>query len=350
MYLCQEFQMQNTTSYLNDVHAELAPSDETLSAARSRRDEILAKARSYPGSLRTYLSGSIAHRTANQDTDADCGLVLDRRSYPELGPDGDEEGPNQIVEDVRESLRDELKEDHPGMRFRVTKRAIQVSYNEPLDDRSDPSVDLIVALTRKGQGLWIPNNETKNWDASDPEYHTRVLTADPAGLRRVRAKVIRLAKGWNTQYSEPGLCSFNIEALALSCIGNEHGLPDGLAEFFRFAASDLKRRLTPDPAGVSNAIKLLKDRDTVVGRLKRAAGFMKDALDNDDDKTKVQEAMASLYWKYVDPPPESDSKAAFAHALRGVTPPLGVSGGALNLGNIGTTSLKSTRSYGSERA
>ena len=133
--------MQNTASYLNDVHAELAPSDGTLSAARSRRDEILGKAKNYPGTLRTYISGSIAHRTANQDTDADCGVVLDRRSYPKLGPDGEGEGPNQTVEGVRESLRDELKEDHPDIRFRVTKRAIQVSYNEPIDDGSDPSVD-----------------------------------------------------------------------------------------------------------------------------------------------------------------------------------------------------------------
>ena len=123
--------MQNTASYLNDIHAELAPSDDTLSTARSRRDEVLAKARSYPGALRTYKSGSIAHRTANQDTDADCGVVLDRRSYPKLGPDSEGEAPNETVEDVRVSLRDELKEDYPDIRFRVTKRAIQVSIQRP---------------------------------------------------------------------------------------------------------------------------------------------------------------------------------------------------------------------------
>ena len=197
----------------------------------------------------------------------------------------------------------DLKEDHPEIRFRVTKRAIKVSFNEPLEDGSDPSVDLIVALTRKGQGLWIPNTESKDWDASDPEYHTKVLTDDPAGLRRIRAKIIRLAKGWNTQFTKPGLCSFNIEALALTCIDEEHGVPDGLAEFFRFAASDLKKHLTPDPAGVSKPIKLLEDRDTVVGRLQQAAKSMKDALENDDDKEKVQESMSKLYWKYVDAAP-----------------------------------------------
>ena len=331
--------MQNTAAYLNNIHAELAPSDDTLSAAKSRRDEVLAKARDYPGILRTYISGSIAHRTANNDTDADCGLVLDRRAYPKLGPDGEREAPNQMVEGVRQFLRERLQEDHPDIRFRVTKRAIKVSFNEPLNDETDPSVDLIVALTRKGGG----------WDASDPEYHTKVLTDDPAELRRVRAKVIRLAKGWNTQFAEPGLCSFNIEALALGCIREEHSVPDGLAEFFRFAASDLKKRLTPDPAGVSKPIKLLMERDTVVGRLEQAAKRMKAALEDDDDKTTVQEAMAGLYWKHVSPPSGSASKEAIASALRSGNSALGVSGGALSLGS-GGPSLKPTRSYGSERA
>ena len=340
--------MQNTASFLNDVHTKLAPSDDTLSAARSRRDEVLKADRKYPGTLRTYISGSIAHRTANQDTDADCGVVLDRRSYPKLGPDGEDEGPNQIVEDVREFLRDHLKEAFPNIRFRVTKRAIKISFNEPLEDGSDPSVDLIVALTRKGRGLWIPNNESQNWDASDPEYHTHVLTADPAELRRVRAKVIRLAKGWNMQYARPGLCSFNIEALALACINDEHGVPDGLAEFLRYSASDLKKHLTPDPAGVSKPIKLLEDRDTVVGRLQKAAKSMRDALDNDSDKEKVQEAMARLYWNYVDPPSGSNAKAEFASALREGETSLSVTGGTLGFGTSGTSTLKRTRSYGSE--
>ena len=117
-----------------------------------------------------------------------------------------------------------------------------------------------------------------------------------------------------------------------------------------FGGFGLKKRLTPDPAGVSKPIKLLIDRDTVVGRLQRAAKFMREALDNDGDKTKVQEAIAGLYWQYVDPPDGSGSKEAMATALRSGSPLLGVSGGALTLGGAGTTSLKPTRSYGSERA
>ena len=68
------------------------------------------------------------------------------------------------------------------------------------------------------------------------------------------------------------------------------------------------------------------------------------------DKIKVQETMAGLYWNYVSPPDGSASKEAIASALRSGSPALGVSGGALSLGGSGGPSLKSTRSWGSERA
>ena len=59
--------------------------------------------------------------------------------------------------------------------------------------------------------------------------------------------------------------------------------------------------------------------------------------------------MANLYWKYVDPPAESDSKGAFASVLRSGEPALGISAGALSLGNGGAARLKTTRAYGGER-
>jgi hypothetical protein len=58
--------------------------------ARERRRRVLKHAKSFPGIRGTFNSGSIAHGTANSDLDADCGVILDRRTYPDLGPDGDE--------------------------------------------------------------------------------------------------------------------------------------------------------------------------------------------------------------------------------------------------------------------
>ena len=55
-----------TASILKDVLGETAPSDEILKAVRTRRDKVLSRARGYPGALRTYSSGSIAHNFSPQ--------------------------------------------------------------------------------------------------------------------------------------------------------------------------------------------------------------------------------------------------------------------------------------------
>ena len=225
--------MGHTANVLDDVRTQVAPSDQTLAVARERRRAVIDAAKAYPGFLRSYMLGSIAHGTANGDTDADCGIVLDRRSYPKLGPDGDGDGPSDTVESMRGHLREALSEDYDGLSFRVTKRAIMVTFNDPVAEGVDPHVDLIVAINRKDEpGLWIPNTERNGWDASDPEAHTSLLTSGERSRRTARARVVRLAKAWNNQYSQPGLCSFNIEALALAALDGERDLAQGLATLF----------------------------------------------------------------------------------------------------------------------
>jgi hypothetical protein len=334
-----------TAFILDDILRTIAPSDETLDAVRNRRDEVLGVVAPYPGALRTYASGSVAHRTANDDTDADGGVVLDRRSYPELGPDGGNEGPTDIVEDMRAYLRDALKEAHPRIAFRLSKRAIRVTYKEPLADGTDPTVDLIVALTRKDGALWIPNLDRPGWDPSDPECHTRLMTAEPATLRRTRGKIVRLAKAWNKQYTQPGLSAFNITALALACITERMGVATGLAEFFTYAAQDLKQRLTPDPANVSPPIEVLIDRSNVILRLEHASKRMEEVLTHDNDETAVREALSSVYWEYVQTPAGSTSKAAFADILRSGNAGVGISGGLIKA-MPSTVPFKTTRAFG----
>ena len=277
--------------------------------ARERRNEVLVAMADFLGYLRGYASGSIAHRTANFDTDADCGAVLDRRSYPNLGPDGEGEGPTEIVEEARAFLRERLKPDHPDIKFRVTKRAIQVTYHEPLSDGTDPQVDLIIALTRKeADGLWIPNTTADRWDPSHPECHTSLLTAEPKALRQKRAHVIRLAKGENGEHREKALCSFNLEALALPSVCEGTGLGVALAEFFEYGAADLSRRLTPDPADVSPPIKTLLSRDTAVRRLRRAGEYVREALDSDDNECQVRAALCQVFPSFVDDCEPSDEE------------------------------------------
>lgn len=340
--------MGHTAIVLDDVRTQVAPSDATLAVARERRRAVIDAAKTYPGFLRSYMSGSIAHGTANDDTDADCGIVLDRRSYPNLGPDGDGDGPSDTVESVRGHLREALSEDHEDLSFRVTKRAIMVKFNDPVAEDVDPHVDLIVALSRKdAPGLWIPNTERDGWDASDPETHTALLTAGTRSSRAARARVVRLAKVWNNQYNQPGLCSFNIEALALAALDGETDLAQGLAALFSHAASDLRRHLTPDPAGVSSAIKLKLDRNVVVGRLDKAAAHVAAALvaDKNDDRDTVLDELANVFWDYVDAPESSDSKAALAQRLLSDAP-VGFAGGGLVRPSESAKPLKPTRAFG----
>jgi len=335
-----------TEELLSDVRRQIAPSDERLTLVRQHRDEVVAVAARFDGVLRTYVSGSVAHGTANDDLDADCGVVLDRRSYPKFGPDGDSEGPGAIVESVRSFLGDELRLTHPNAYLRLTKRSIKVSFREPMEDGFDPTVDLIVALTRKAGALWIPNLEQGHWNASDPEYHTMLLTAEPKSLRVTRARAIRLAKAWNASFSKPGLCSFNIAALALSAVEEGVGVPRALLALFDFGARDLDEHLTADPAGLSGPIKLLIETGSVVERMRRAADLMRQALEHDKDEDAVADALANLFPKYVKPPVGSSSKAGLASALRQGNSAVGVRLGSLAVAAPRQVHLKETRAYG----
>ena len=99
---------------------------------------------------------SLAHATANcptheRDTglDADCGVKLDRRSHPTLGPDSPEnDGPTPIVEEVGDHRRPKVLAEHPKAISEITTRAILIKFNAPLLTGEDPTVDLIVGLRR----------------------------------------------------------------------------------------------------------------------------------------------------------------------------------------------------------
>lgn len=329
--------MSKIHDLLDQIRDDVAPSDTTLSDARENRDAVLSSAGTFDGALRTYRSGSIAHGTANDDTDADCGIVLDRRVWTELGPDGDDDGPGEVVERVRSKVRSDLNDDGWDVSTRLTKRAIEVRFPD------GPSVDLIVGLTRKGAaGLWIPNLKTSSWDASHPERHTELLTANPKSLRATRARAIRLAKAWNKQPSQPGLCSFNLEALALAAVEPGMGLPEALHAIADHGATDLAKRLTPDPADVSPPIKLLIDRGIVVSRLSALAASLAKAIESEDDD-EVQDLIAAAYPNYLEPA-DRQSKASVSASLRGGND--GVRYTASGITAATGSQVKTTRSFG----
>lgn len=343
-----------TTKLLDIIRSQIAPDDLALKEASGRRDATRDAAESFGSTNRSFASGSIAHRTANcpvhrRDVglDADCGVVLDRRAYPSLGPDSLLKlGPNTVVHEMAAHLERVLKPTYRKLKVEVTKRAILLTFNEPLPGGEDPTVDIVVGLDRVGRpGLWIPNTETDSWDPSHPEEHTRLLTAEPRELHLVRQHAIRLAKAENKRTAEPPLCSFNIEAFGTMFV--ERGMTDAeaLLAIWRDGAADLSWRLTPDPAGVSAPIKVA-DQGEAVRRLEYAAAQLQDALDHDDDAAWVRRALAPIFPDFVPPILGALSKAQVVAESRKPNSQLRFGVGGV-LGVAGAAAVNtSVRSYG----
>ena len=207
--------MGYTNDILADVQGQIAADDDALGEARYRTNLVLEIALKFPGARRTFRSGSLAVHTFNDPvTDGDGGVVLDRRYYPSLGPDGGGEIPNGIVGEMCALLGPEIRKTYPNARCHTSKRGPKMLFGAPLKGQ-DPTVDLVVALDRRGaDGLWIPHLVKKRWDASHPEEHVRLLNAEPLSLRRLRRRVIRLLKAWNKQWSDPAFSSFHLSVLA----------------------------------------------------------------------------------------------------------------------------------------
>lgn len=270
---------------------------------------------------------------------------LDRRTYARLGPDGDGIGPSMIVGDIATVVWEGLREIYPTVTYEIGKRAIVFSFHEPIDDE-DPSVDLIVGLTRLDKpGLWIPNTERDGWDASHPEEHTRLLTAPPKDLRVHRARLVRLAKVAVEQDGDKAvIISFNVEALALEHVTETNGLAEGLRDFLWAASADIAHRLTTDPAHVSPPIKLPPSitQAQASRRLRFLGDRLAEAIERRYDEQRVLEALGDVFPEQLPDAPRA-AKADFARALRGGN----VSQVQAGVG-AGAERLRNTRSYGGD--
>ena len=260
-------------------------------------------------------------------TDGDGGIVLDRRCYPELGPEGGGEAPREVAEKLCALLGPEIRDRYPHARCGTSKRGPKIYFGEPVEDQ-DPTVDLVIALTRReGEGLWIPNLKKNTWEASDPERHAVLFNGGALAVRRTRRQVIRLVKAWNRQFSDPAFCSFHLSALALESVQGGLGLPAALGQFFADAAGSLRRGNTADPAGVSPPIRLRVNRDAAIARLDKAAEAVTRALEHDDDLAAVQASLAIVFWDYI----ESPEVSPLASAVRTLRPRTSVTTTSLGL-------------------
>lgn len=281
-------------------------SKEVTDEAKARRDLVFQIAETYDGALNTVKSGSIAHGTlALKLDDADGSLVLDRTHYPEYSPDGDGKAPNDLVEDVADYLRPLVQEVFPDVYVSTAhKRAIYFRFRSPMDDeqKHDPTVDLVVSLSRDDGGLWIPNLNREIWQPSDPATHTSMVLQAKKDTNYKIVKIIRLAKLHAKQWSNPTLLSsFHLTALALETQDRNRSVADGLIDLFRHAEKQLARNNTPDPAGISESIKIPegRDREKLVKKLKKAADSLEEAIDLESTGgtlDEISDALRPFFW------------------------------------------------------
>lgn len=210
--------MNLANELITEMLAATKPSQEAIDEARARRDLVKEAAMTYEGALGFIKSGSLAHFTVNGTvSDADGSLKLDRRIYTEYGPDGDGVGPTDLVLGVAENIRDTVKQIYPDVYISTNhKRAIYFRFRQPLSDGQDPTVDLVIGLNRKDQpGLWIPNLDDDDWDASDPGKHTELVKARRKSTNHTSSKVVRALKLYSKQWDNEILTSFHWTALML---------------------------------------------------------------------------------------------------------------------------------------
>lgn len=248
---------------IDAIRRQVAVDPNVLEAAKARRDRVRELAQEHDAARAGYNSGSVAHGTANAPlSDTDCGVVLDRRCFPQYGPDGAGLSPKPLLLGFQEWILPRLRADCPHVICEITKRALLFEFHETLELESgietDPSVDLIVALDRvRAPGLWIPNTEQVRWDPSDPQRHTELFVNTEKRLRVHRARVIRLAKvAVKNDGERKVMCSFNLEALALEHVTQVGSIAESLAGFLLAASEAIASGLTEDPARVSGRIKL----------------------------------------------------------------------------------------------
>ena len=258
---------------LEEILRHIAVPSDVLREGKDRRNLVCELALLHPAARDTWYSGSIAHGTHNSPLgDADCGVMVNRRSleFRAYGPDADGvgRGPETFIQSFADSILPQVRAaGYPQAEVDLTgNRAIKFLFNEQVDfgefGAVDPYVDLIVGLDRRdAPGIWIPNRRTNGWDAAHPQKHTELMTErDPQELVVHRAHLIRLGKraikrdGLEPRVS--AMCSWNFSALALEHVEERVRLAQGLAGLFADASASIAVGLTEDPAEVADPIPL----------------------------------------------------------------------------------------------
>ncbi|MCX5250367.1 hypothetical protein OG895_35040 [Streptomyces sp. NBC_00201] len=269
---------------LDEGRRKIQVEDKELTEAKRRRQLLAASARRAFFGSTTYFNGSVAHGDANTPlTDVDLGVVLTKKDAEPYGPGKKSALP--LMEIARDAIHEDLDDEFPNLTIEVAdrRRAVLVRFGKPVTPgQSDFTADVMTALPHpSGRGLYIPNTKiAAQWDRADPITHTRMVLKAIEDTKVVFARTVRLLKHWNGTHSKP-MCSWNIKALCLGCLDEPMPLINVLQVFFAYAADEIDKGPTPDPAEVAGPITLNMPRSEVHKRLCTARKYIDLAIEHE---------------------------------------------------------------------
>ncbi len=126
---------------LKSILGEISVPEAVLTEARHRRDLVLRLAAEHPAGRDPFVSGSVAHGSANRPLeDADGGIKMNRRfdDFRQFGPDVDGGGgPEAFVQMFSEFIAPRLREaGYPKASVNLDgNRAIKLEFNEEIEIR-----------------------------------------------------------------------------------------------------------------------------------------------------------------------------------------------------------------------
>jgi hypothetical protein len=189
------------------------------------------------------------------------------------------------MEIVRDVIHEDLDAEFGKLTIEIVgrRRAVLVRFGDPVTrGQDDFTADVMTALPHpSGRGLYIPNTKiTDQWDRADPITHTQMVLQAITDTKVVFARTVRLLKHWNCTHSKP-MCSWNIKALGLGCLDEPMPLINALQVFFTYAADEIDKGPTPDPAHVAGPIPLNMTRREVHERLCTARDYVGLAIEHE---------------------------------------------------------------------
>ncbi|MDQ0831434.1 hypothetical protein QF032_003278 [Streptomyces achromogenes] len=275
---------ESLAQLLDEGRRKIQVTDEELAEAKRRRRLLAGSVRRAFSGSTTYFNGSVAHGDANTPlTDVDLGVVLTKKSAEPYGPGKKSARP--LMEIARDAIREDLEDEFPKLTIEVEgrRRAVLVRFGDPVTPGQDDfTADVMTAIPHpSGRGLYIPNTKIADqWDRADPIRHTRMVLQAIEDTRVVFARTVRLLKHWNGTHSKP-MCSWNIKALCLGCLDEPMPLINALQIFFTYAADEIDKGPTPDPAHVAGPIPLNMPRTEVHKRLCIARKYVALAIEHE---------------------------------------------------------------------